>query len=100
MLDVIQAGKEIRLSNIARSLQENIELIQTVDRLSRNLSKEDFSDHINEEVIRLADDKITDDMAISIDLGDIMKHYTKAMLPRVTKSGKENLWGAWDCQLR
>ena len=87
MLYGIQASKDIKLSNIGRSLQEDIELIKTEDRLSRNLSKEDFSDHINEEIIRLADDKITDDMVISIDPGDIMKPYAKVM---------ENLCGIWD----
>lgn len=68
-------------------MQEDIELIKTEDRLSRNLNKEDFSDHINTEIIRLADDKITDDMVISIVPGDIMKPYAKVM---------ENLCGIWD----
>ena len=87
MLYGIQASQDIKLSNIGRSLQEDIALIKTEDRLSRNLGKEDFSDHINKEIIRLADDKITDDMVISIDPGDIMKPYAKAM---------ENLCGIWD----
>ena len=70
MLYGIQASQDVKLSNIGRSLQEDIALIKTEDRLSRNLSKEDFSDHINSEIIRLADDKITDEMVISIDPGD------------------------------
>ncbi len=87
MLYGIQASHDIKLSNIGRSLQEDIALIKTEDRLSRNLSKEDFCDHINQEIIRLADDKITDDMIISIDPGDIMKPYARVM---------ENLCGVWD----
>lgn len=87
MLYGIQASQDVKLSNIGRSLQEDIALIKTEDRLSRNLSKEDFSDHINAQIIRLADDKITDDMVISIDPGDIMKPYAKAM---------ENLCNVWD----
>lgn len=47
------------------------------------MSSKDFSDHINSEIIRLADDKITEEMVIAIDPGDIMKPYAKAM---------ENLW--------
>ncbi len=70
MLYGIQASQDVKLSNIGRSLQEDIALIKTEDRLSRNLSKEDFTDHINTQIIRLADDKITDDMVISIDPGD------------------------------
>jgi hypothetical protein len=87
MLYGIQASRDVKLSNIGRSLHEDIALIKTEDRLSRNLSEKDFSDHINSEIIRLADDKITDEMVISIDPGDIMKPYAKAM---------EKLCGIWD----
>ena len=37
MLFGIQAGQDVKLSNIARSLKEEIPLIKTEDRLSRNL---------------------------------------------------------------
>ena len=37
MLYGIQASQDVKLSNIARSLQEQIPLIKTEDRLSRNL---------------------------------------------------------------
>lgn len=87
MLYGIQASQDVKLSNIGRSLQEDISLIKTEDRLSRNLNSTDFSDHINSEIIRLADDKITDDMVIAIDPGDIMKPYAKAM---------EKLCNVWD----
>lgn len=75
----IQAAKDIKISNVARSLQEDIKLIKTEERLCRNLAVEDFSDHINTQIIRLGDDKITDEMTITIDPGDIMKPYAKAM---------------------
>lgn len=83
----IQAAKDIKISNVARSLQEDIKLIKTEERLCRNLAAEDFSDHINTQIIRLADDKITEEMVIAIDPGDIMKPYAKAM---------ENLCGIYD----
>lgn len=54
---------------------------------SDNSSAEDFSDHINEQIIRLGDDKITDDMVLAIDPGDIMKPYAKSM---------KNLCGIYD----
>ena len=75
----IQAAKDIKISNVARSLQEDIKLIKTEERLCRNLAAQDFSDHINTQIIRLGDDKITDEMTIAIDPGDIMKPYAKAM---------------------
>jgi hypothetical protein len=37
MIYGIQASKDIKLSNITRSLNESIPLIKTEDRLSRNL---------------------------------------------------------------
>lgn len=83
----IQASKDVKLSNISRALQEDIPLIKTEDRLSRNLDDEDFTDCINKQILRLGDDKITDAMVIAIDPGDIMKPYAKAM---------EKLCGIWD----
>jgi hypothetical protein len=83
----IQASKDVKLSNISRALQEAIPLIKTEDRLSRNLDDEDFTGCINEQILRLGDDKITDAMVIAIDPGDIVKPYAKAM---------ENLCGIWD----
>lgn len=83
----VQAAKDVKISNVARSLQENIKLIKTEERLCRNLADKDFSEHINAQIIRLGDDKITDEMVIAIDPGDIMKPYAKAM---------ENLCGIYD----
>lgn len=83
----IQAAKDVKISNVARSLQEDIKLIKTEERLCRNLADDDFSNHINEQIIRLADDKITDEMVLSIDPGDIMKPFAKEM---------EHLCGIWD----
>jgi len=79
MLYGIQASKDVKLSNIARTLKENQSLIKTEDRLSRNLDDEDFTDRINDEICRLAAPKITDDMVIAIDPGDIRKKYAKKM---------------------
>jgi hypothetical protein len=83
----VQAAKDVKISNVARSLQEKIKLIKTEERLCRNLADKDFSEHINTQIIRLGDDKITDEMVIAIDPGDIMKPYAKAM---------ENLCGIYD----
>lgn len=79
MLYGIQASKDVKLSNISRALQEDIALIKTENRLSRNLDATDYSDHINAELLRLADRHITPDMVIAIDPGDISKPYAKAM---------------------
>jgi hypothetical protein len=75
----IQASKDVKLSNIARTLKEDQALIKTEDRLSRNLDDEDFTERINDEICRLAAPKVTDDMVIAIDPGDIRKKYAKKM---------------------
>ncbi len=75
----IQASKDVKLSNISRSLGESIPLIKTEDRLSRNLGSDDFTTEINKQLMRLASDKIDDNMVIAIDPGDLMKPYAKAM---------------------
>jgi hypothetical protein len=75
----IQAGKDVKLSNISRSLQENIALIKTENRLSRNLDDTDYSDHINAELLRLGNRHVDDHMIIAIDPGDISKPYAQAM---------------------
>ncbi|MDH7514236.1 MAG: hypothetical protein QHH14_14955, partial [Clostridiales bacterium] len=53
MLYGIQASKDVKLSNISRTLKEDQFLIKTEDRLSRNLDDEDFTDSINREICRL-----------------------------------------------
>ena len=79
MLYGIQVSKDVKLSNISRALKEDIPLIKTEDRLSRNLGNEDFTEHINNQIMRLGDDKIDDSMVIAIDPGDLMKPYAKEM---------------------
>ena len=87
MIYGIQASKDVKLSNISRALKENIPLIKTEDRLSRNLDDEDFTSQINGHIMRLGAGKIDEQMVIAIDPGDIMKPYAKAM---------ENLCGIYD----
>lgn len=79
MLYGIQASKDVKLSNIGRTLKEDQRLIKTEDRLSRNLDDVDFTDAINDEICRLASTKVTDEMVIAIDPGDIRKKYAKKM---------------------
>lgn len=69
MLYGIQVPKDVKLSNIPRTLKEEQPLIKTEDRLSRNLDDEDLTDSINAETMRLATSKVTEEMVIAIDPG-------------------------------
>ena len=79
MIYGIQAGKDIKLSSITRSLNEPIPLIKTEDRLSRNLDDRDFTEEINNRICRLGSAKVLDDMVIAIDPGDIRKKHAPKM---------------------
>ena len=75
----IQASKDVKLSNISRALKEDIPLIKTEDRLSRNLDDTDLTEHINSQVLQLGSGKIDDTMVLALDPGDMVKPYAKAM---------------------
>jgi len=101
MLYGIQAGKDIKLSCITRALNESIPLLKTEDRLSRNLDDCDFTDTINNEIVRLAKDKVLDDMVIAVDPGDIRKKYASRMeyLCKVHDGSEHEIGdGYWLCK--
>ena len=79
MIYGIQASKDVKLSNISRALKEDIALIKTENRLSQNLSSRDYTQKINNEILRIAESKVDDTMVIAIDPGDMKKPYAKAM---------------------
>lgn len=83
----IQCCKDVKISNISRCLKETIKLIKTENRLCNHLRDNDFTEKINHEILRFGREKITNDMVIAIDPGDIKKPYAKAM---------ENLCGIYD----
>jgi len=60
-------------------LKEDQPLIRAEDRLSRNLDDQDLTDAINHEIGRLGASKVTKDMVIAIDPGDLRKKYAKKM---------------------
>lgn len=79
MLYGIQAGKDVKVSNVARALNESIPLIKTEARLCRRLSQLDLTDHINNWLCREGARAVTDDTVLAVDIGDIRKSYAKAM---------------------
>ena len=50
MIYGVQAAKDIKISNVARSRQEDIKMIKTEERLCRQLAAEDFRDHIKKKI--------------------------------------------------
>jgi hypothetical protein len=79
MLFGIQASQDVKLSNIARSLKEEIPLIKTEDRLSRNLRAVELEAELTPQLAKIASQRITADTVLCLDLSDIRKEYAKKM---------------------
>lgn len=79
MLYGIQAAKDIKVSEVVRSLGEEIPLIKTENRLCRNLADEDLTGRINQWTAWEGSGAVGDDTVLALDLGDVRKRYAKKM---------------------
>ena len=96
----LQASKDVKLSNISRSLDEGISLKKTEERLSRNLDTPGLDNAINSEIAKAASRRVHKDTLIIIDPSDIRKNYAEAMpfLGRVRDGSTGQLVnGYWSC---
>lgn len=79
MLFGIQASQDVKLSNIARSLKEEIPLIKVEDRLSRNLKAVALEAELAPQLAKMASQRISANTVLCLDLSDIRKEYAKKM---------------------
>lgn len=79
MLYGIQASKDVKLSNIARSLNEEIPLVKTENRLWRSTGRRDLTEQINRSMITEGAKRINEDTVIAVDISDRDKPYVKKM---------------------
>ena len=79
MLYGIQASQDVKLSSIARSLQEKIPLLKTEDRLSRNLAAEALDVHLLRRLAELGSRHVTAQTVLCLDLSDVRKEYAQKM---------------------
>ena len=99
MLYGIQASKDVKLFTISRSSSEEIPLIKTEGRLSRNIGKQDLAEPISRNL--LADDanRVNQDTVIALDISDIDKPYARKMenlaLVRDGSTGEPKSNGYW-----
>jgi len=75
----IQARGSVRLSEVARALDEEISLKKVIDRLSRNLGRDGLANGIGEAVLREGALKIREDTLLIVDPSDITKKYARKM---------------------
>ena len=79
MLFGIQASQDVKLSNIARSLEEDIPLIKTEDRLSRHLQAKALESHLGPRLASLASRRVEANAVLCLDLSDVRKEYAEKM---------------------
>ena len=71
MLYGIQAAKDVKVSEVARSLNEPIRLIQTENRLYRNLADKDLTGPTNRWTCWEGSGEVDDKTMLATDLGDV-----------------------------
>ena len=75
----IQARGSVKLSEIARTLNETIPLQKTINRLSRQLKRPELLDHIESRILAEGRYRIKQDSLLILDLSDITKPYAEKM---------------------
>jgi hypothetical protein len=75
----IQSSQDVKLSNIARSLQEKIPLIRTEKRLSRNLKSAELEKELTPQLVRMGSSRIQPNTVLALDLSDVRKEYAQKM---------------------
>jgi hypothetical protein len=75
----IQARQDVKLSNSARSLDKEIRLIKTEDRLLRNLKAEKLEGHLSERLVEMGSRRPGPNTLLCLDLSDVRKEYAEKM---------------------
>ncbi len=75
----IQASESVLLTEIGRTLGEDIPLRKTHNRLSRNLQRPELEETIQENVLRMASSRVAQDTLLLIDPSDLSKKYAQKM---------------------
>jgi hypothetical protein len=100
MIYGIQASQDVKLSTIARALEEPIAAKKTEERLSRHLKLPGLAQRINEQVAAHAAARVRADTLIIVDPTDVRKRYAQRMpyLGRI-RDGSEGTFGNgyWGC---
>ncbi len=98
----IQARQSVRLTEIARSLEEEIPLKKTVYRLSRQLGRGGLWRGLVDSLCRMGSWRIKEDTLLVMDISDIAKKYAQKMeyMARVWDGSEgEVANGYWICNV-
>jgi len=102
MLFGMQSSQDVKLSNIGRSLKEEISLIRTEKRLSRNLKSGALEKELTPQLVRMGSSRVQANTVLALDLSDIRKEYAQKMEHLATvrdgSTGELHL-GYWLCDV-
>lgn len=79
MLFGIQASQDVKLSNIARAMREDIRLIDTEKRLSRNLKAGELESELTARLVRMGNQRVQPNPVLALDLSELRKEYAQKM---------------------
>ena len=79
MIFGIQASGDVKLSEVARSLNEQIALSKTETRLSRNLAEDGLEEALLFDVAKMGARRVRKDTLLLIDPTDVRKDYANKM---------------------
>src|SRR5699024_12543059 len=72
-------AQNTRLSDIARALEENIDLQYTIKRLSRNAVEENDLKQVHQNYLNTLKTSIPDNPLFIVDESEIVKHYAEKL---------------------
>jgi hypothetical protein len=102
MIYGLGCGGSVRLTEVARSLEEPIRLHDTHKRLSANLANPEVGRQVSERVLEMGAKRIDGDSLLIVDPSDLSKKYAKKMeyLAEV-RDGSERTYGLgyWLCEV-
>lgn len=75
----IQAAESVLLTEVGRTLEEEIPLRKTEWRLSRNLQRPELEPTVLENLLRMASSRVGRDTLLIVDPSDLSKKYAKKM---------------------
>lgn len=103
MLYGMMSRGSVRLSEVARGLEEPIPLKKSISRLSRQLSREGLGETLSDAVIKDGAPLIDKDTLLILDISEVTKKYARKMeylaLVRDGSDGGDLKNGYWTCNV-
>ena len=89
----IQASESVVLTEIARSLEEDISIKKTEERLSRNLQRKELQEQVQGSILQMAKGRVGCETLLIVDPSDVAKKYAEKMeyLARVRDGNEKEL---------